>query len=282
MPTHNRSSLLKRAIDSVINQSYKKVELIVVNDGSSDDTADILDAYKKKYGIIYINLDKPKGACHARNLAINLATGDFITGLDDDDEFEVNHILTLIENYDDNYSFIASSLKENNGHEIFVRNDGVGPISLDLLLHYNAVGNQVFTKTKYLKEIKGFDEDLPALQDYDTWIRLTNKFGQGLKLNSSTYIWHTGHEKGRISNNNNKRLLALSIFYNKHKMLMSKSHEQSNYILQKKIENRDFTIIKLVYNINKYNYKSAISLYMNLNASNLSRFWRYIKGKLNN
>ncbi|RCS69124.1 glycosyltransferase [Vibrio casei] len=282
IPTHNRADMLKRAVDSVLKQSYQNLEIIIVDDGSIDETPNVINEYKSIYNnIVSLRNDIPKGACHSRNRAINIANGEFITGLDDDDEFESEHIKTLVENYNNKYSFIASSLKENDGKNIFIRSDGAGEISLDVLLHYNAVGNQVFTKTSYLKEINGFDETLPALQDYDTWVCLVRRFGGGLKLSSATYIWHTGHEQNRISNSNSKRLLGLTLFINKHGNLMTESHNKSMFILRKKIEKTSFSIFDLVKNINSFNCKSAISLYLNLNLSFISNLWKNMKGKLN-
>lgn len=282
IPTHNRSVLLQRAINSVLKQSYKNIEIIVVDDGSSDDTQQVLTSYKKKHNnIIVLKNELPKGACLSRNRAINIAKGEYITGLDDDDEFEFNHLENLMKNYDHKYSLVTSSLKENTGNGVFSRSEGSGIVSLNTLLHYNAIGNQVFTKTEYLKAIDGFDEQLPALQDYDTWVRLIKHYGDGLKLEQATYIWHTGHEQQRISNSNTKRILAFDIFMDKHKVLMSKSHFESMFILEKKIYNQSFTLIELLKNINIYNFKSALSLYLNLNFSYVGKIWRSFKGKVN-
>mgnify|MGYP006311791277 CR=1 FL=1 len=71
IPTHNRSQLLRQAVESVINQTYKNLEIIVVSDGSTDDTDDVMAELCKKYdNIIYYKLDTPQGACAARNKAI--------------------------------------------------------------------------------------------------------------------------------------------------------------------------------------------------------------------
>jgi len=88
IPTHNRSLLLKRAVESVINQIYKNLEIIIVNDASRDDTCDVINELKRKdLRIISLVNAKPQGPSAARNRGINIATGAFIAFLDDDDQW---------------------------------------------------------------------------------------------------------------------------------------------------------------------------------------------------
>ncbi|ENM5895056.1 glycosyltransferase family 2 protein, partial [Vibrio mimicus] len=108
MPTHNRANLVVRAVESVLKQSYKNIELIVVDDGSSDNSYELLSKIKDNRLIILRN-DKPKGACYSRNRAIEQATGKYITGLDDDDYFNENRIEILLRAFDENYSFVCDN-----------------------------------------------------------------------------------------------------------------------------------------------------------------------------
>jgi glycosyltransferase involved in cell wall biosynthesis len=90
IPTYNRSKLLERAIESVIKQTYRPIELIVINNASTDNTDEIIDKFKAKKDndieLVYLTqLKNDRNA--ARNLGIVKATGEFICFLDDDDEF---------------------------------------------------------------------------------------------------------------------------------------------------------------------------------------------------
>lgn len=113
IPTHNRAHLIRRAVLSVIDQTYKNIEIIIVNDGSSDNTPDVLNSLKLEYNNIHIfQHEKAKGACAARNLAIRNATGQYITGLDDDDEFLPHRITDFINSVNFltlGYSFLFTS-----------------------------------------------------------------------------------------------------------------------------------------------------------------------------
>ena len=93
LPTYNRSSVIKRSINSVLGQSFHKLELIVVNDGSTDNTDDIIKKMSQfDDRIQYIKFNTNKGPQKARNTGIHAAKGDYIALLDSDDEWEPNFI----------------------------------------------------------------------------------------------------------------------------------------------------------------------------------------------
>lgn len=84
IPTYNRAKIISRTIDSVLNQTYKDIEIIVVDDGSKDDTKEVLKKYKKKIKYVY---KENGGVSSARNLGVKEASGDWIAFLDSDDEW---------------------------------------------------------------------------------------------------------------------------------------------------------------------------------------------------
>lgn len=86
MPAYNCGNFLKEALDSVISQTYLNWELIIVDDGSTDNTAEIVQLYMKQENRIhYYRLEKNSGAARARNMACDIATGKYIAFLDGDD-----------------------------------------------------------------------------------------------------------------------------------------------------------------------------------------------------
>ena len=277
--THNRKQLLLRAIDSVLAQSYPNIEIIVSDDGSTDNTYETIKHYVEDELIVYVKNETPKGACVARNLALSVATGEYITGLDDDDEFTPDRIEKLVKAFESgSYSCIASSILERNSVGDLARRLDCGEVRLSSLLHYNILGNQVFTTTNNLKGINGFDPNMPAFQDYDTWVRLVNKYGKAYKTTDATYIWYTNHNHVRISENNERRLVALELFYNKHISLFKKQHIKSMELLRMRLSGSDFKIIDALKLLNKNNYKSVITLYLNRNLYAIKRQidkWRF-------
>src|SRR5580700_7537460 len=88
IPTRNREAFLARAVRSVLQQTYTNIELIVVNDGSTDQTETLLDQVQQEdRRLVPVHIRESAGPSAARNIAIKMARGTFVTGLDDDDEF---------------------------------------------------------------------------------------------------------------------------------------------------------------------------------------------------
>lgn len=108
MSAYNAQNTIRRAIRSVLNQTYKDVELIVVNDCSTDDTEKIIKKYKDNR-IVYIKHDVNLGAGCARNTGIKHATGDYIAFLDSDDYYNKEYLQTMANGTDDGKFDIVSS-----------------------------------------------------------------------------------------------------------------------------------------------------------------------------
>ncbi|WP_227502271.1 glycosyltransferase family 2 protein [Raoultella planticola] len=119
--TCNRLEKLKRAIASVIAQTYEDWELIVCDDASSDGTLTFMsDLCRQDPRIKYLRNEINQGACATRNLGIFNASGKFITGLDDDDEFTSERISFFVKKWDDKYSFLCCNFLDKyvDGHEV--------------------------------------------------------------------------------------------------------------------------------------------------------------------
>ncbi|WP_370317362.1 glycosyltransferase [Pseudoalteromonas sp.] len=228
IPTHNRCDLLKRAVNSVLDQSYNNIELIVVNDGSSDGTQQYLeDLAKIDSRLKIVNLPTPKGACFARNLAVFEARGQFITGLDDDDFFTKDRIKSFVKhsNQLEQFSFISSATIFFHGYEpnlniISKAFNKQVVITLKELSKFNAIGNQIFTYTERVKKLGGFDVRLSAWQDYDMWLRLVEKYGPGKNLLFETYYMDLSPDRVRISTSK-KKLSGIKDFLNLHSEKLS-------------------------------------------------------------
>jgi glycosyltransferase involved in cell wall biosynthesis len=179
IPTYNRGWILREAIDSVLDQEFKDFELIVVDDGSTDDTHDILDAYGQEITVLR---QRNKGVSAARNRGIAVAAGQLIAFLDSDDLWLPPKLTRQVDFFSSNPAAVI-----NQTEEIWIRN-GVrvnpgkrhrklsGMIferSLDLCL----VSPSAVMIRKQLFDIVGlFDESLPACEDYDLWLRISCRY----------------------------------------------------------------------------------------------------------
>ncbi|PRD16792.1 glycosyltransferase [Pantoea coffeiphila] len=238
IPTHNRPEMLDRALKSLLAQSYKDIQVLVCNDGSSKSYAHVVDKYNSLFNdFVYFENESPKGACFARNRLINAADGEYITGLDDDDEFLPTRIEDfVISEHLDNHAFLCAGHLTKTSRGVFKQTIQEGVITLSQLLSKNLVGNQVFTETKKLRESGGFDEKMPAWQDYDAWVMLTKRCGDGYKINKHNYRWNIDHEENRISNST-KAKLGYELFISKHSDILSK--ENLNHLYVQDIINRN-------------------------------------------
>ena len=280
IPTYNRASMVVNSIESVINQSYSNIEIIVVNDNSVDNTKQVLSKYLKLNNFIYIENIERLGACASRNKAIFAANGELITGLDDDDLFKSERIKELVLAFNKmDVSCIATCTTERTQIGDIERTFECGEITLNKLLHHNSLGNQVLTKTDFLKQIGGFDQAMPAFQDYDTWVRLINEFGVAYKIKSCSYIWNTAHNIERISTNKNSVRNGFDAFYEKHMSKMTSAHNNTYQVLKLRLYDEDFSFLDFIKYTRNYNWKQSTTLFIKNNIPKLSSLIHRLRAK---
>ncbi|MDX2435320.1 MAG: glycosyltransferase [Desulfobacterales bacterium] len=212
IPTYNRAQRLGKAIDSVLVQSHQDFELIVVDDGSEDNTDELIENYNSD--IVYIRQEN-SGAAAARNRGIEKARYNLLAFLDSDDWFAENKLKTQIEAMSQNPSCLIS-----HTNEIWYRN---GQILNQKLKHRKNSGD-IFSRSLELcavgmstimihKEIFDrygfFDEGYPCCEDYEFWLRISaeEKFllveesltlKDGGRDDQLSAIYRTGMDKFRI------------------------------------------------------------------------------------
>ena len=179
IPTYNRGWIIKEAIDSVLAQDFRDFELIVVDDGSTDDTPRILDSYHQDLMAIR---QPNRGVSAARNRGIAAAGGRLIAFLDSDDLWLPGKLSRQVDFFNANPGAVI-----NQTEEIWIRN-GVrvnpktrhrkpaGMIFEPSLALCLVSPSAVMMKRALLDEIGLFDEDLPACEDYDLWLRISWRY----------------------------------------------------------------------------------------------------------
>lgn len=183
IPTYNRYNFVKRAIESVIHQSYKDFELIIVDDGSTDNTRDIEDEYAGQ--LIYIR-QKNSGISGARNWGIENSNSEYITFLDSDDKWLPNKLkehFKFIKNNPDIRIHQTDEIWIRKGKQVNPRNKHKkkeGDIFLNSLELCLISPSAVVLKRDLFNDYGYFDELLPACEDYDLWLRITSREKIGL------------------------------------------------------------------------------------------------------
>lgn len=177
IPTRNRQELLKRSLQSIYDQTYKNIEIIVVDDQSVDGTPDFLRAESKSRGIRFIRNEFPNGAGKARNIGIKEALGDIIAFQDDDDEWlpeKLEHQVAAFKR-DPDVGLVYTGvelMKVDYGISYYSTPEIKGYIYKELLIE-NKIGGTITVaiRSEIVKELL-FDETLPAREEYDLWLRV--------------------------------------------------------------------------------------------------------------
>lgn len=116
IPVYNSEKYIEKCLDSILNQSYKNFEIIVINDGSKDNSKEILDKYQNRYPNIITHIEQEnKGVAISRNYGIKIATGDYIAFIDNDDFIDENYLETFVNQLQDTrYDAIIAGYRRPN------------------------------------------------------------------------------------------------------------------------------------------------------------------------
>jgi len=196
IPTHNRAHLLPRALDSVLNQTKRAEEIVIVDDGSTDDTSDLIQS---NYPEVITLHQSNRGVSAARNRGIREASGEWLAFLDSDDEW-------LADKLERQMAALGEHPETKVCHtdEIWIRcGRRVNPMK-----KHAKHGGWIFRKCLALccispssvlihrsvfSDVGQFDESLPACEDYDLWLRVTARYPV-LYLPEKLLVKYGGHE----------------------------------------------------------------------------------------
>lgn len=197
VPVFNRSELLKRALDSVFSQSLPPRQVIVVDDGSTDDTIELLrSSYSSTVSVIS---QENAGVSRARNVGISASSHEWIAFLDSDDEWHSRKLEKQVD-------FLTQNPEYQICHsdEIWIRKG----IRVNPKRYHAKSGGWIFSKCLPLcaispsavivnrtvfSDVGLFDEELPVCEDYDMWLRVTSKYPVGF-VDEHLVVKYGGHE----------------------------------------------------------------------------------------
>lgn len=181
IPAFNSAAYIRETINSVLNQSFKDLEVVVVDDGSKDNTGELLKDYHSK--VRYI-LKENGGPASARNLGIKEAKGEFIAFLDADDLWMSDKLEKQLERFDgEDIGLVFSSVqkmdKDNHDLPDYVNRERFEGHIFEKLFNKNFVPTStVLVRKSCFEEFGVFDEDpeLISVEDYDMWLRIASKY----------------------------------------------------------------------------------------------------------
>ena len=257
LPTYNRANLIEKSIESVLNQTYQNFELIIIDDGSTDNTEEIIQSIDDDR-IRYIKYETNKGATYARNLGIKEATGDYISFQDSDDiyletklEEQYNNLITNESDMD----FCKVDIDLNFTHLIKKKKKQLVNVNKEEYFKELVCGNYIITASILIKKEKiseNFDERLPRLQEYDLLLRIV----KDLKLSfTDKILLFSYRQDDSIGSSYEKLLDAVKIMLKKDYGL-SDSYENDliEYLINLCISEHDVEFIKQLNELNEINF----------------------------
>ncbi|GHA50428.1 glycosyl transferase [Salinimicrobium marinum] len=224
IPCYNDGRYIEQSVDSALNQTYPKIEVIVIDDGSNEETKAVLEKIKP-YLTALITQDN-RGQSSARNKGVKAARGDYILTLDSDDFFEPSFCekaVKLIQGKEE-VKIVTCYAKRlrNSGYDIFKPGGGY----LKDFLNYNcALGTSLFRRREALA-IGGYDESMrKGFEDWEFFIRLLKDGGKAVVIPEPLYNYRKRINTTTTVANKNKYAL-LRYLYSKHENLY-KEHFQN-------------------------------------------------------
>lgn len=225
IPTYNRAELLRRAIQSLVSQTYKDFEVIVCDDGSTDHTQEVVSAFSDFLELKYIREENFGGPARPRNNGIRAASNEWICFLDCDDWWYPNK-LEIISQYVDRGDILYHDLHiYNKGGRTFRKVKGrklKPPVYIDLITNSSAIAtSSVVVRKNVLTKVDMFDEDrnLIAMEDFDVWLKISRITEEFVYVPLSLGGYWT--EEGHITEVSEKQIERINEVYRRHERFLS-------------------------------------------------------------
>ncbi|RLA07737.1 MAG: glycosyltransferase family 2 protein [Gammaproteobacteria bacterium] len=264
IPVFNRATIIVRAIDSVLQQTLSANEIIIVDDGSTDNLSQTLKQKYSNVKTIKILHQKNQGVSSARNNGIKKATSDYIALLDSDDRWHKDKLSKQVAKIKDDLS-----IELIHSNEVWYRDNAIlnqqkkhqkyGGLIYDKCLKLCCISpSAVLIKKEVFYEIGFFDETMPACEDYDYWLRFCS--AKPVSFINDPLIDKYGGHSDQLS----KKYPKMDEYriYSLDKMLKSKTLSPKNYNLT--IENMQYRLNILIKGAIKRDKLDKIKIYQNL------------------
>jgi glycosyltransferase involved in cell wall biosynthesis len=175
LPTYNSAKYLRQSIDSCLNQTYKNIELIIVDDGSTDETPTIVGSYKDQR-IKYIRHEKNRGLPTALNTGFSNSEGEYLAWTSDDNQYTPSAIMEMVTCLQNNrgYDFVYSDFwiqrSDSSVKELCQLSDNP-----DFLKNYNRIACFLYSRRVH-ESIGDYNDRYALVEDYEYWLRALKQF----------------------------------------------------------------------------------------------------------
>ena len=213
MSVYNGEKYLKLAVESILNQSYSDFEFIIINDGSTDGSLNILKRFKEQDERIKIISRENKGLVYSLNEGVNLAQGEYIVRMDADDISEPNRFEKQLQYMQINNQVVCGSyatIINSSGEKIGEMNypPFAEKIKSFALLHNPFVHPSVMFKKDIFLKVGGYKRFFKYIEDYELWTRIVFKYKSGNI--PERFLRYRVHNE-QITKRNNLRMRVMGI-----------------------------------------------------------------------
>ena len=223
IPCYNGATTIVEAIRSALDQTYKNIEIIVVDDGSTDDSGAIVREVMISEPSVSLYIQENKGLSAARNFGLRYAKGEYVAFLDADDKFKETYISLALAYHENNPK--ATIVYSNM--ELFERESGILPLAtfhMKRFLRYNCIPAFAMVKSKQIKAIGGFDESVTLCEDWECWMHLLKVFGGNVyRIEEPQYFYRKRFTEDSILDrhrHDTEKIKSINIYvFSKHQIL---------------------------------------------------------------
>ena len=261
IPCFNQGEWIKEAVESAVNQTYKNVEIVIINDGSTDNSEDVIHSLCEKYpDIVFINEKKNHGVVYARNKAIQMASTEYILPLDADDKIALSYVEKAVKILEENpnigivYSRARIFGTKNKEWKL-------AEFSREKILYSNCIFASAMFRKSDFEKIGGYKEYMKdGWEDWDLWLSFIEAGFEVHRIDEVLFFYRKYKQASRSDLLKNKDLMLYSNIFKHHLNLYLNS---DNFI--KRVYNQSdkkFKQYKKLYYLSLFGF--IISFYINL------------------
>ena len=217
IPCFNQGEWIKEAVESAVNQTYKNVEIVIINDGSTDNSEDVIHSLCKKYpDIVFINEKENHGVVYARNKAIQMTSAEYILPLDADDKIAPSYVEKAVKILEENPNI---GIVYSRARIFGIKNKEwkLAEFSREDILYKNCIFSSVLFRKRDFEKIGGYKEYMKdGWEDWDLWLSFIEAGFEVHRIDEVLFFYRKYKQASRSDLLKNKDLMLYSNLFKNH------------------------------------------------------------------
>lgn len=238
VPAYNSEATIIETIQSVINQTYPHVEIIIVNDGSTDNTLEIVTDFIASFANVRLYSKKNQGLPATRNYGFERSLGHYLVFLDSDDLLDKTYVAECVKRFEENSNLslvYSQTMFFERINELYELPD----FTLEVMLTQNCITATAMIKSSAFSEVGMYDENIKFGEDWELWIRLLSKYPHVYKIEKPLFFYRRRNSQDSMTDLKNKENvseISTLYIYSKHYALYQEYGYSINKLLLGQME----------------------------------------------